>query len=203
MFQDFFNVLNPTHILSAFVVLFALIDVLGSLPVFLSFEENGKKIQPLWVSLFAFSLLLGFLFLGKWVLQLFHVDVSSFAVAGAIVIFIVSIEMVFGIEMMKNDVPGSSASLVPIAFPLIAGPATFTALLSMRAEYHEANIILALFFNMVIVFFVLRYMGVVRRIIGVGGVYMLRKFFGVVLMAIAVKLFTSNVTSLIGMSVRQ
>lgn len=117
--------------------------------------------------------------------------------AGSIVIFIVSIEMVFGVEVMKNDAPGASASLVPIAFPLIAGPATFTALLSMRAEYHELNIIVALLLNMTIVYFVLRYMGLVRRVIGAGGVYMLRKFFGVVLMAIAVKLFTSNITSLV------
>lgn len=195
--MNFLQLVNPAHVLGGFVVLFALIDVLGSLPVFLGFEEGGKRIQPFRVTVFAFCLLLGFLFLGQWILQLFHVDVSSFAVAGSIVIFIVSIEMVFGVEVMKNDAPGASASLVPIAFPLIAGPATFTALLSMRAEYHELNIIVALLLNMTIVYFVLRYMGLVRRVIGAGGVYMLRKFFGVVLMAIAVKLFTSNITSLV------
>lgn len=196
---DFFSAFNLTHALSAFVVLFALIDVLGSLPVFLGFEADGQKIQPFKVSLYALVLLIVFLYLGKAILNLFHVDVSSFAVAGSVVIFIVSIEMVFGVRVFKHEsVPEGSASLVPVAFPLIAGPATFTALLSMRAEYHDLNILIALVLNMVLVFFVLKYMGIVRKLIGDRGVYVLRNFFGIVLMAIAVKLFTSNITSLVG-----
>lgn len=138
-----------------------------------------------------------FLFVGDWVLRLFNVDVSSFAVAGALVIFIISVEMIFGIEVFKNDAPGGSATLVPIVFPLVAGPGTFTALLSMRAEYSVQDIIIALLANMVIVFLVLRYLNVVQRIIGIGGVYVMRKFFGIILMAIAVKLFTSNVSTLL------
>ncbi len=137
-----------------------------------------------------------FLFVGQWLLKLFNVDVSSFAAAGAIVIFIISIEMVFGIEIFKNDAPGGSATLVPIVFPLIAGPGTFTALLSMRAEYSVQDIIIALFFNMIIVFFVLRHLKSIQRIMGIGGVYVMRKFFGIIIMALAVKLFTTNISSL-------
>lgn len=198
MFNELIQSLNATQILSAFLVLFALIDVLGSLPVFIGLENSGKKIRPLRVAIVAFSLLLVFMFLGDWVLRLFRVDIASFAVAGAIVIFVVSIEMILGIEVFKHDAPGNSASLVPVAFPLIAGPATFTALLSMRAEYREINIIIALLLNLLIVFFVLKYMGIIRNKLGDGGVYVMRKFFGIVLMAIAVKLFASNIATLIG-----
>lgn len=186
-----------THILSAFVVLFALIDILGSVPIFLNFTKDGRKVEPLRAAVYAFVIMVAFLFVGEWVLKLFNVDVSSFAVAGALVIFIISVEMIFGIEVFKNDAPGGSATLVPIVFPLVAGPGTFTALLSMRAEFAVQEIIVALFVNMVIVFLVLKYLKVVQRIVGIGGVYVMRKFFGIILMAISVKLFTSNINILI------
>lgn len=186
-----------THILSAFVVLFALIDVLGSVPIFLNFTKQGDDVNPLQASIYSFFILVAFLFIGEWILKLFNVDVSSFAVAGALVIFIISIEMIFGIEVFKNDAPAGSTTLVPIVFPLIAGPGTFTALLSMRAEFNVLNIIIALFLNMIIVFFVLKNLKLVEKLVGVGGVYVMRKFFGIILMAISVKLFTSNITVLI------
>jgi len=189
--------INITQILSAFVVLFALIDVLGSVPIFLNFQKDGQDVNPLQASVYSFFILVAFLFIGEWILKLFNVDVSSFAVAGALVIFIISIEMVFGVEIFRNDAPGGSTTLVPIVFPLIAGPGTFTALLSMRAEYSVLNIILALFLNMIIVFLVLKNLKGVKRLVGVGGVYVMRKFFGIILMAISVKLFTSNITGLI------
>lgn len=188
--------INITNILSAFVVLFALIDILGSVPIFLNFTKDGRKVEPLKAAIYAFVIMTAFLFIGQWLLSLFNVDVSSFAVAGALVIFIISIEMVFGIEVFRNDAPGGSATLVPIVFPLVAGPGTFTALLSMRAEYAVQDIIVALFANMIIVFLVLRYLKVVQRIVGIGGVYVMRKFFGIILMALAVKLFTANISSL-------
>lgn len=189
--------LSFTQILSAFVVLFALIDVLGSVPIFLNFQKESKDVNPIQAAIYSFIILTAFLFVGDWVLKLFNVDVSSFAVAGALVIFIISIEMIFGVEIFKNDSPGGSRTLVPIVFPLIAGPGTFTALLSMRAEYAVPNIIIALLVNMIIVFFVLRYLKVVERIVGIGGVYVMRKFFGIILMAISVKLFTSNISALL------
>ncbi len=188
--------INFTNILSAFVVLFALIDVLGSVPIFLNFIKDSRKVEPLKAAIYSFVVMTIFLFVGQWLLKLFNVDVSSFAAAGAIVIFIISIEMVFGIEIFKNDAPGGSATLVPIVFPLIAGPGTFTALLSMRAEYSVQDIIIALFFNMIIVFFVLRHLKSIQRIMGIGGVYVMRKFFGIIIMALAVKLFTTNISSL-------
>lgn len=186
-----------TQTISAFVVLFALIDVLGSVPIFLNFQKNNQDVNPLQAAIYSFIILVAFLFVGDWILRLFNVDVSSFAVAGALVIFIISIEMIFGIEIFKNDAPGGSSTLVPIVFPLIAGPGTFTALLSMRAEYNVIDIIIAVLLNMIIVYLVLKNLSLVKRIVGVGGVYVMRKFFGIILMAISVKLFTSNITTLI------
>lgn len=189
--------IDVTQILSTFVVLFALIDVLGSVPIFLNFKKDGQDVNPIQASIYSLCILIAFLFVGDWLLQLFNVDVSSFAIAGALVIFIISIEMIFGIEVFKNDAPGGSTTLVPIVFPLIAGPGTFTALLSMRAEFAVSNIIIGLILNMIIVYLVLKNLDLVKRIMGVGGVYVMRKFFGIILMAIAVRLFTSNITSLI------
>ena len=189
--------INFTQILSAFVVLFVLIDVSGSIPIFLGFKGEGRDVNPLQAAIYSFIIMTAFLFVGNWVLDLFNVDVSSFAVAGALVIFIISVEMIFGVEVFKNDAPGGSRTLVPIVFPLIAGPGTFTVLLSMRSEYDVSNIIVALFLNMIIVYLVLRYLNVVERILGIGGVYVLRKFFGVIVMAIAVKLFTANFNALL------
>lgn len=185
-----------TQTISAFLVLFAVIDVLGSVPLFLSFKIDKRAINPFQASIYALAILMAFLYAGNLVLNLFHVDVSAFAVAGGLVLFIISIEMIFGIEVFRNDAPGGSRTLVPIAFPLIAGPGTFTTLLSMRAEYSTLNIIIALFLNMVIVYLVLRHLNAVHRLLGVGGVYVMRKFFGVILMAIAVKLFSANIHSL-------
>ena len=189
--------IDITQILSAFVVLFVLIDVSGSIPIFLSFKGEGRDINPLQAAIYSFIIMTAFLFVGKWVLNMFNVEVSSFAVAGALVIFIISIEMIFGVEIFKNDAPGGSKTLVPIVFPLIAGPGTFTVLLSMRADYDVSNIIIALFLNMIIVFLVLRYLKVVEKLLGLGGVYVLRKFFVVIVMAISVSLFTSNINTLI------
>lgn len=189
--------LNLNQILSAFVVLFVLIDVSGSIPIFLNFKGEGKDVNPLQAAIYSFIIMTAFLFVGKWILELFNVDVSSFAVAGALVIFIISVEMIFGIEVFKNDAPGGSRTLVPIVFPLIAGPGTFTVLLSMRADFSVLNIIIALFLNMVIVYLVLKYLKSVEKLLGVGGVYVLRKFFGVIVMAIAVKLFTENINTLL------
>jgi len=185
-----------TQVLSAFLVLFAVIDALGSVPLFLSFKSDNRVVSPLQASVYSFAILLAFLFAGNLVLNLFHVDVSSFAVAGSLVLLIISIEMIFGIEIFKNDAPGGSRTLVPIVFPLIAGPGTFTTLLSMRAEYATVNIIIALFLNIVFVFLVLRHLDAVHRLMGIGGVYVMRKFFGVILMAIAVRLFTANIHTL-------
>jgi len=139
-----------------------------------------------------------FFFVGDWILGLFNMDISSFAVAGSLVIFVVAVEMIFGVEIFKLDAPGGSATIVPIIFPLIAGPGAFTTLLSLKAEYHSFNIILALILNLIIVYAVLRNVNLISKIFGTGGIYVLRKFFGIILLAISVKLFMSNITHLLG-----
>ncbi|HHV84986.1 MAG TPA: MarC family protein [Petrimonas sp.] len=191
---------NFVEIISAFLVLFAIIDVTGSVPIFLNLRSQNKIIEPFKASSYSLIILILFLFVGEAILKLFQVDLSSFAIAGALVILIISIEMIFGVEIFKIDenVSGdSSATLVPVVFPLITGPGTFTTLLAMRAEYSTINIIIALTLNIIFVYVVLRYLDVVKRVMGVGGVFILRKFFGVILMAIAVRLITSNLNALI------
>ena len=191
-----FNV-NFLEIVSTFIVLFAIIDATGSVPIFLNLRSQGKFINPEKASLYSVAILLIFLFVGEWILKLFQVDLQSFAVAGALVILIISIEMIFGVEIFKNDSPSGSSTLVPVVFPLIAGPGSFTTLLSMRAEFQTINIVLALFLNILFVYFVLKHLDLVKRLMGVSGVYILRKFFGVILMAISVRLITANMSALI------
>jgi len=136
---------------------------------------------------------------GEWILKLFQLDISSFAVAGAVVLLILSIEMIFGVEIFKDDTTNmeDSSTIFPVVFPLIAGPGSFTTLLSMRAEYHTVNIIIAVLVNIGIVYLVLRFLDPVKKLLGESGSYILRKFFGVILMAISVKLLTSNMSALI------
>jgi len=191
--------LNGVEIVSAFLVLFAIIDVTGSVPIFLNLRSKNKIIHPTKAALYSFFILLLFLFVGDVILNLFQVDVSSFAVAGALVILIISIEMILGVEIFKNDNPDSdgSSTLVPVVFPLIAGPGTFTTLISMRAEFHIINIIIAVALNMALVYAVLRYLDAVKKLMGVSGVYIIRKFFGIILMAISIRLITSNMRALI------
>ena len=192
-------VFSVVEIISAFLVLFAIIDVTGSVPIFLNLRSQNKSINPGKAAFYSLIILVGFLFVGEWILKLFQLDISAFAVAGAIVLLILSIEMIFGVEIFRNDSTNSdnSSTLFPVVFPLIAGPGSFTTLLSMRAEYHAFNIILAVLLNMLIVYLVLRYLDLVKKLLGESGAYILRKFFGVILMAISVKLLTSNLSVLI------
>ena len=185
---------NGVEVVSAFLVLFAIIDVTGSVPIFLNLKSQDKTIHPEKAAFYSLIILVGFLFVGEWILKLFQLDISAFAVAGAVVLLILSIEMIFGVEIFKNDQsnPETSTTLFPVVFPLIAGPGSFTTLLSMRAEFHITNIIIAVVLNLIIVYLVLRYLDVVKKLLGDSGAYILRKFFGVILMAISVKLLTSN-----------
>jgi len=188
---------NFKDLASAFIVLFAIIDVAGSLPIFIDLKNKNRTFSPLKASFFSFAILLAFFFVGEGILRLFNVDVSSFAVAGSLVIFVIACEMTFGWEIFKMDGPSRSVTFVPIIFPLLAGPGAFTTLLSLKAEFSSIVIITALTLNMVIVFFVLRNVFLVEKLIGAGGIYVLRKFFGIILLAIAVKLFVGNITSLL------
>jgi len=185
------------QITSATMVLFAIIDILGSIPIILNIKRKGLVVYSFRASVVAFFILIGFLFSGEAVLKLFNVDIQSFAVAGSLIIFIFSLEMILDVEIFRNHGPEGGSSIIPIAFPLIAGPGSFTTLLTLRAEYATENIIAALVLNMVFVFFVLKSTSRIEKIIGEGGIYILRKFFGIILLAIAVKLFTTNIGSLL------
>lgn len=192
-----FSAISFKEILSAFMVLFAVIDITGSIPILLQIEEKGGKISAWKAASISLVIFIAFLFIGDFVLGLFGVDISSFAVAGALVIFVLACEMIFGIEIFKNDGPPGAATIVPIVFPLIAGAGSLTTLISLRAEYHISNIIIAVLLNMVVVYLVIKYVSWVERLIGKGGVYLLRKAFGIILLAVAVKLFSNNLASLI------
>lgn len=194
---SWFDVFSWTEIVSGFVVLFALIDVLGSVPIFLGMMQKNRQIKPLKSVVYSFLMMAAFLFIGHVILQFFNVDVSSFAIAGALVIFIISVEMLLGVELFQNDSPKSGSTLVPIVFPLLAGPGTFTALLSMRANFHVVNILVALFLNMVFVYVVMSNLRLAERMVGAEGVYLMRKFFGIILMAISVKLFVENLDKIL------
>lgn len=183
--------LDFLEIMAAFMVLFAVIDITGSIPIILDIKNRGSIIQPLKATLVAFAIMLAFLFGGKPLLGLFGVDISSFAIAGSFVLLFLALEMVLGIEFFKTDTT-SEGSIVPIAFPLVAGAGSITTLLSIKAEYATANIIIALALNMLIVYLVLRSTHLFERLLGPTGIHVLRKAFGVILLAIAIKLFISN-----------
>lgn len=180
------------EIFSAFIVMFAVIDILGSVPIIVGMKEQKKSFSAWKAAVISFVILVSFLFVGQAMLALFGVDISSFAIAGGLVLLVLAIEMIFGIQIFKDDGPTDSATIVPIVFPLIAGAASFTTLLSLRAEYDIANIIIAVLLNIVIVYFVLSNISLISRKIGKGGIYVMRKFFGIILLAIAVKLIVSN-----------
>jgi multiple antibiotic resistance protein len=194
---EFFSQIDFLQIISVFIVMYAIIDITGSIPIFISMEDSGKHIKPLQATSVALGLFLVFFFTGEALLNLFGIDIHSFAVAGAFVLFLLALEMVMGREFIKNESMGSGASIVPVAFPLIAGPGAITALLSLRAEYATVNILIGLLLNIVIDYVVIRMLKKLQRWLGDEVVYVLRKFFGVILLAIALKLFANNIAIVI------
>ena len=190
--------INIVEIFSAFLVMFAIIDITGSIPIFVSMRDQGKAIKPLQATLVALLLFVAFYFVGDALLHLFSIDSASFAVAGALVLFILALEMVLGREIIKNEATTSGASVVPVAFPLIAGPGAITALISLRAEYASVNILIGLFLNIVLDYFVIRFLDKIANKLGTDVIYVLRKFFGVILLAMSVKLFAGGITGVFG-----
>ena len=197
MLASFFTAFNFQELISAFIVLFAVIDIIGAIPIILNLKQNGRRVNATKATLISFSLLLAFFFAGDIILRLFQVDIASFAIAGAFVIFLMSLEMILDIEIFKNTGPIKEATLVPLVFPLRAGAGAFTTMLSLRAEHASVNIIIALVLNMVWVYVVLKLTGRVERLLGKGGIYVIRKFFGIILLAISARLFTANLSLLI------
>ena len=180
------------HILSVSLILFSVIDILGALPIIIKLKAEGKKIEPLKVTAISGLIMIGFLFAGEGILSLLNLDVQSFALAGAFVLFLVGIEMILGIRLFKDLSEHDRPSVVPLAFPLIAGAGTMTTLISLKAEYQIENIVVGIVLNLIFVFFTLYVSGWIYRKIGDTGTNILRKVFGVILLAIAIKLFKSN-----------
>ncbi len=180
------------EIVNASLILFSVIDILGAIPIIIDLREKTGNIQSGKASIASGLMMLVFLFLGQQLLFLMGLDVSSFAIAGSIVIFFIALEMILGIRLYKDAAP-ETASIVPIAFPLIAGAGVFTTLLSIRAEYHAENIVIAIILNIIFVYIILKNTTRIANFLGKNGVNVLRKIFGIILLAIAVKLFKTNV----------
>ena len=185
-----------TEYISATMVLFAVIDIIGSIPLILSLREKVGHVQSEKATIVALVIMVAFLFIGQKMLKLLGVDVYSFAVAGSLVLFFLALEMILGVRFYKEDSP-ETASIVPIAFPLIAGAGTLTTLVAIKAEYATINILLAIFTNMALVYVVLKSSKKISEILGKSGLSILRKVFGIILLAIAVKLFFTNLDKLI------
>ena len=189
---------NTKEIFTAFMVLFAVIDIVGNIPIIIDLRKKVGHIQSEKASLIAGIIMVVFLFLGQSLLELIGIDVYSFAVAGAFILFFIALEMILGITLYKDDEDSENitATVFPLAFPLIAGPGSLTTLLSLRAEFHTENIIIAVLCNVLVIYVVLKTSPKIERIIGANGIKIIRKIFGVILLAIAVKLFTANIQAL-------
>lgn len=191
--------LNFKEIFTAFMVLFAVIDIVGNIPIIIDLRKKVGHIQSEKASLIAGAIMILFLFLGKSILNLIGIDVHSFAVAGAFILLFIALEMILGITLYKDDDDdeGMTASVFPLAFPLIAGPGSLTTLLSLRSEFQIENIIVAVVLNVLLIYLVLKTSPKIERIIGKNGIKIIRKIFGVILLAIAVKLFATNIQGLL------
>ncbi|MDR1055751.1 MAG: MarC family protein [Prevotellaceae bacterium] len=189
--------LNLQEILTAFMVLFAVIDITGSIPIIVNLSSAGKKIQAGKAAVLSLIILIAFLFAGEALLKLFNTDIASFAIAGSLVLFALAIEMTFNVELFRNEGTAGQSTIIPVVFPLVAGPGTLTTALSLRAGYQAENIIIAILFNLIIVYIVLRKINLVEKLIGQNGISISRRFFGVILLAMSVKLFVSNLRILL------
>ncbi|WP_264548385.1 MarC family protein [Flavobacterium sp. N2820] len=187
--------INWKDIFTISMILFAVIDIVGSIPIIVDLRSKMGHIQSEKATIVAAVIMIAFLFVGEEILKLIGIDANSFAVAGSFVLFFLALEMILGIQLYKEDNP-STASIVPIAFPLIAGAGTMTTILSLRAVYDKINIIIAILINVILVYGVLKSSGKIERLLGNNGLGVIRKIFGVILLAIAVKLFAANVKGL-------
>jgi multiple antibiotic resistance protein len=189
-----FSKTDISQIVTVSFTLFAVIDMLGSLPVIISIKKKTGDINALLATSVSGGLMLLFFLIGEQMLQFMGLDVKSFAIAGSIVIFILGLEMILGYDFFKHDNEGApqTSTLVPIAFPLIAGSGTLTTVMSLKAAYASYNILIAILINLVIIYATLRSVNFLERILGPSGIAVIRKFFGVILLAIAVKIFTTN-----------
>lgn len=196
--QTFFGTFDIWQVLSSFIFLFAIIDPFGNIPVTLNMVKKGVKISPLKVCIATIVILITFLFAGEWVLKLFGVKIEYFAIAGGFVIFLMALEMVLDVTIFKNEGLEGSGSIVPLAFPMYAGPGAFTALLSITAEYDIINLVISVALNTVALYLVLRGTNWLNKYVGQTTLYILRKFFGIIVLAIACKLMFGNLAMVFG-----
>lgn len=194
---SFFTEFSFLEITRSFISLLIVIDIIGAIPIVLDLKAKGMNVNATKASLLAFFFMLGFFYVGNMILDLFSVDIQSFAVAGAFILFFMALEMILDVTIFKNEGPTKDATLVPLVFPLLAGSASFTTLLALRAENADINIVIALILNMLWVYIVVAMADRVERILGKTGIYVIRKFFGIILLAIAVRMFTSNLSLLV------
>lgn len=192
----FFSAFDWGQLLKATMVLFAVVDIICSIPIIIRLKEQTGEIHALRTSIVSLVIMVSFLFVGERILDLFHVDVKSFAVAGALILFAMSLEMILGVRLFKDEVSGKTASIVPLAFPIIAGAGSMTSIISLRAEYAEINIVMAILINIIVVFIVLKLTRIIEKLLGPGGIAILQKVFGIILLAIAIKLFSANAKAL-------
>ena len=185
------------QIFKASMVLFAVIDIVGSIPIIIKLKEQSGEIHALRTSLVSFFIMVSFLIVGEGILNLFGVNVEAFAVAGSLILFAMSLEMILGITLFKDEVSGKTASIVPLAFPIIAGAGTLTTLLSLRAEYELINVILAIIINSLFVYIILKSSNRIEKLLGKNGIGIIRRVFGIILLSISVKLFSTNISLIV------
>ncbi len=190
--------LDWNQILGAFLVLFAIIDVFAAMPTIINLKKSGKNISAYKASIYSSIMLLAFFYVGDIMLRLFHIDLPSFAVAGSIVIFVIGLEMTLNIRIFKDSkTQGNDATFIPVVFPLLTGAGVFTTVLSIRAQYTDLNMIIAMGLNVFIIYITIALIDYIEKFLGDAIIYMMQKFFGVILLSIALKLFVTNITYLI------
>lgn len=183
--------MNMKEILTVVMILFAVIDIIGSIPIVLTLKQKSGKIEAGKAALVSLGIMLAFLFVGDSILEIIGIKVSDFAIAGSLILFFIALEMILGIKLYKED-ELSTATVVPLAFPLIAGTGTLTTLLSIRAQYELNSILIGIFVNIAFVYLVLKNINFLERLLGLGGISILKKVFGVIVLAIAIKLFRTH-----------
>lgn len=194
---EYISSFDMTQFFGAFVVLFAIIDIIGTLPIVINLQHDGSVVNATKASIISLILFVGFMYMGDAFLGLFGLDISSFAIAGSMIVFIIAMEMILDIHIFhQNNSSGNDATFTPVVFPLIAGAGSFTTLLSIRSQYHDFNIILAILANVVIVYFALKMSTKLEKILSPGVICIFQKAFGIILLSISVKLFTSNLAIL-------
>lgn len=188
--------LDFTQILSSVLVLLSIIDIVGSVPIIMDLRAKGRDVNALRATIYSAIVMVGFYYGGYWILEIFNCNIQSFAAAGGFLMFLMALEMILDVEIFKYNAPTKSSTIVPMVFPLIAGAGVLTTLISLKAMYSDINILIGLAINMLWVYIVIKSTSKVQQLLGDGGIFFLRKFFGIILLAMSVKMMTENIAKL-------